>query len=62
MTDAAFPSPGATSRNEARKPYVVVSTPPRFPDVLAEITRSQPLTMLAIAFVAGAILAGGWRR
>lgn len=60
MTDAAFRSPGATSRNEARKPYVVVSPQPRFPDVLAEITRAQPLTMLSIAFIAGVILA--WRR
>ncbi len=61
MIDAALPS-GATSRDQARKPYVVVSTPPRFPDVLAEITRSQPLTMLSIAFIAGLVLAAGWRR
>ena len=61
MTDAALSS-GTTSRDETRKPYVVVSTPPRFPDVLAEITRSQPLTMLSIAFIAGLVLAAGWRR
>ena len=57
-------SPDAASGDApARKPYVVLSpTPPRFPDVLAEITRSQPLTMLSIAFIAGMILAAGWRR
>jgi hypothetical protein len=53
--------PGTTIRDDAGKPYVVVS-PPRFPDVLAEITRAQPLTMLSIAFVAGLVLAAGWRR
>ena len=46
-----------------RKPYVVVSpAPPRFPDVLAEVTRAQPLTMLAVAFIAGMVMAAGWRR
>ena len=46
-----------------RKPYVVVApAPPRFPDVLAEITRAQPLTMLAVAFIAGLVMAAGWRR
>jgi hypothetical protein len=49
------------SRDETGKPYVVVS-PPRFPDVVAEITRAQPLTMLSIAFIAGLVLAAGWRR
>ena len=38
----------------------VIITAPRFPDVLAEITRAQPLTMLAVAFIAGMFLA--WRR
>jgi hypothetical protein len=55
-------SPDAVSRSEMRRPRVVISTAPRFPDVLAEITRAQPLTMLAVAFVAGMILAAGWRR
>jgi hypothetical protein len=36
--------------------------PYRFPDVLAEITRAQPLTMLSVAFIAGMIVAAGWRR
>jgi hypothetical protein len=55
-------APDAASA-DARKPYVVISpAPPRFPDVLAEITRSQPLTMLSVAFIAGMILAAGWRR
>jgi hypothetical protein len=50
------------SRDETGKPYVAVPTPPRFPDVLAEITRAQPLTMLSVAFITGFILAAGWRR
>ena len=45
-----------------RKPYGVSPAPPRFPDVLAEITRAQPLTMLAVAFIAGRVMAAGWRR
>jgi hypothetical protein len=48
------------SRDE--KPYVAVATTPRFPDVVAEITRAQPLTMLSVAFLTGLILAAGWRR
>lgn len=53
----------ASRARSARKPHVVVApAPPRFPDVLAEITRAQPLTMLSIAFVAGLIVAAGWRR
>jgi hypothetical protein len=53
----------ASRAETTRKPFVVVTpAPPRFPDVLAEITRAQPLTMLSIAFVAGLILAAGWRR
>ncbi|MCP4619492.1 MAG: hypothetical protein GY844_24010 [Bradyrhizobium sp.] len=56
------PSPDAAS-GDTRKPFVVVSpAPPRFPDVLAEITRAQPLTMLSAAFIAGLIVAAGWRR
>lgn len=55
-------SSGATVRDNAGKPYVVVEPAPRFPDVLAEITRAQPLTMLSIAFIAGMVLAAGWRR
>ena len=59
---APTPDP-ASGEAPAQKPYVVVSPdPPRFPDVLAEITRSQPLTMLSVAFIAGMILAAGWRR
>jgi hypothetical protein len=62
MTDAPL-SPDAPSNATPRKPYVVVSpAPPRFPDVLAEVTRAQPLTMLAIAFIAGMVMAAGWRR
>jgi hypothetical protein len=62
MNDAPL-SPDGPSDSATRKPYVVVSPPPpRFPDVLAEITRSQPLTMLSVAFIAGMILAAGWRR
>jgi hypothetical protein len=60
------PVPGdetASRAETARRPFVLVSpAPPRFPDVLAEITRAQPLTMLSIAFVAGLIMAAGWRR
>ena len=43
-------------------PYVIAARPSYFPDVLAEITRAQPLTMLSVAFIAGMILAAGWRR
>ena len=53
---------GAASRDDTGKPYVVVSPAPRFPDLLAEITRAQPLTMLSVAFIAGMVLAAGWRR
>ena len=49
-------------RDTTGKPYVVVEKPPRFPDVLAEITRAQPLTMLSVAFITGLVLAAGWRR
>ena len=52
----------ATVRDDTGKPYVVVEPTPRFPDVLAEITRAQPLTMLSVAFIAGMVLAAGWRR
>lgn len=56
-------APSATpARDQTGKPYVVVAPAPRFPDVLAEITRSQPLTMLSVAFIAGMVLAAGWRR
>ncbi len=55
-------TPDAVSQSETRRPDVVVLKPRRFPDVLADITRTQPLTMLAIAFVAGMILAPRWRR
>jgi hypothetical protein len=69
MTDTPL-SPEAVSQNspdevtpsETRRPGVVILKPRRFPDVLAEITRTQPLTMLAIAFIAGMILAPRWRR
>ena len=53
--------PGTTIADDTGKPYVVVA-PPRFPDVLAEVTRAQPLTMLSVAFIAGLVLAAGWRR
>lgn len=53
--------PGTTITDDTAKPYVVAA-PPRFPDVLAEITRAQPLTMLSIAFITGLVLAAGWRR
>lgn len=56
------PAPSAAPRDNPGKPYVVVEKPPRFPDVLAEITRAQPLTMLSIAFITGLVLAAGWRR
>ena len=64
LSPDTVPHDETTSRaGSARKPHVVVSpAPPRFPDVLAEITRAQPLTMLSIAFVAGLIVAAGWRR
>ena len=55
-------SSGTTSRDDTAKPYVVVEPAPRFPDVLAEITRAQPLTMLSVAFIVGMVLAAGWRR
>jgi hypothetical protein len=43
------------------RPYTVARpTSSRFPDLLAELTRAQPLTMLSVAFVAGLFLA--WRR
>ena len=61
MTSGTAPS-GTASRDDTRKPYVVVAPAPRFPDVLAEITRAQPLTMLSVAFIAGMVLAAGWRR
>jgi hypothetical protein len=31
-------------------------------DVLSQMTRSSPLTMLGVAFIAGAVLAGGRRK
>jgi hypothetical protein len=62
MNSGPAPSPGPAPRDENGKPYVVVTAPPRFPDVLAEITRAQPLTMLSIAFITGIVLAAGWRR
>ncbi len=55
-------SSDATVRDDTGKPYVVVEPAPRFPDVLAEITRAQPLTMLSVAFITGMVLAAGWRR
>jgi hypothetical protein len=55
-------SPDAVLQNETRSPEVVILKPQRFPDVLAQITRTQPLTMLAVAFIAGMILAPRWRR
>lgn len=59
LADTVGPAPQA----RPARPFVVVDrAPPRFPDVLAEITRSQPLTMLSIAFIAGLVLAAGWRR
>jgi len=61
MTSSTTPS-GAASRDNTGKPYVVVAPAPRFPDLLAEITRAQPLTMLSVAFIAGMVLAAGWRR
>jgi hypothetical protein len=62
MTNETPLSPDAVSQNETRRPDVVILKPPRLPDVLAQITRTQPLTMLAIAFIAGMILAPRWRR
>ncbi len=62
MTLDPAPSSAKVSRDNWDKPYVVVEKPPRFPDVLAEITRAQPLTMLSIAFITGLVLAAGWRR
>ena len=62
MTLGPAPYSAAASRDNSGKPYVVVEKPPRFPDVLAEITRAQPLTMLSIAFITGLVLAAGWRR
>jgi hypothetical protein len=56
-------APEAVSHDETtRQPHVVIPAAPRFPDVLAEITRAQPLTMLSIAFIAGIVVAAGWRR
>ena len=62
MTLGPAPSSSPMPRDTAGKPYVVVEKPPRFPDVLAEITRAQPLTMLSVAFITGLVLAAGWRR
>jgi hypothetical protein len=42
--------------------YVIGPKPPYFPDVFAEITRVQPLTILSVACVAGMTFAAGWRR
>lgn len=56
------PSPEQDSgERRASRPHVVVGRrPSRFPDLLAELTRAQPLTMLSVAFVAGLFFA--WRR
>ena len=63
MNDSTSLSDIASGEASTRKPHVVISpAPPRFPDVLAEITRAQPLTMLSIAFIAGIVVAAGWRR
>jgi hypothetical protein len=55
-------APEAVNHDETppKRHVVIPAAPPRFPDVLAEITRAQPLTMLSVAFIAGLILA--WRR
>ena len=54
------PAQGSPASPGAR-PYVLVGRrPSRFPDLLAELTRAQPLTMLSVAFVAGLFFA--WRR
>ncbi len=61
---AASREPLAQTSEGARlgsRPYTVVRpTPSRFPDLVAELTRAQPLTMLSVAFVAGLFFA--WRR
>lgn len=64
LSPDAVSSPDEALRDATpQKPYVVVSpASPRFPDVLAEITRAQPLTMLSVAFIAGVVMAAGWRR
>jgi hypothetical protein len=69
MTNTDFSTSSAGSRPETAAgarlgdhPYVIGPRPSYFPDVLAEITRAQPLTMLSVAFIAGLILAAGWRR
>jgi hypothetical protein len=68
MTNSDLPaSPKASSTKASEgarlsgRPYVLVGRrPSRFPDLLAELTRAQPLTMLSVAFVAGLFFA--WRR
>ena len=69
MTNTDSPISSAGSRAEADvraklgdDPYVFAPKPYYFPDVLADMTRAQPLTMLSVAFIAGIILAAGWRR
>lgn len=69
MTNTESRASSAGSRAETNAgarlgghPYVIGPQPSYFPDVLAEITRAQPLTMLSVAFIAGMILAAGWRR
>jgi len=69
MTNSDSSTASAGSRAETHAgarlgdhPYVIAARPSYFPDVLAEITRAQPLTMLSVAFIAGMILAAGWRR
>jgi hypothetical protein len=68
MTNTDLPAacrPASTEASEGARlggrPYVVVGRQARrFPDLLAELTRTQPLTMLSVAFVAGLFFA--WRR
>lgn len=69
MTNTDSPTSSAGSRAEADVRaklgdhlYVIGPKPSYFPDVLAEITRAQPLTMLSVAFIAGVVFAAGWRR
>jgi len=69
MTNTDSPISSAGSRAEADvrakfgdHPYVIAPRPFNFPDLLAEITRAQSLTMLSVAIIAGIILAAGWRR
>ena len=59
---SAEPSKQTSERTRlGGRPYTVVRRPPsRFPDLIAELTRAQPLTMLSVAFVAGLFFA--WRR